>query len=128
MDKWKNQPDNIDEYLGFVYIIRHKENGCYYIGKKQFFMNHKRKARKGKTNRKHYKSESSWETYFGSSNKFNDYVKNEGENKFERIMLFHGKTKFELAYMELKEQMDRNVLFDKKSFNEIINVRLRRMK
>lgn len=125
---WKNKPKDIKDHLGFVYIITHKESGRYYIGKKQFWSKRTLKPLKGKKRKRHTVVESDWKKYWGSSNKFNAYVKAEGKSKFTREMLLHCDSKFDLSYEELKLQMYYNIFEDSLAFNEIINIRLRRRK
>ena len=156
---WINAPKDITGLQGFTYFIQHKETYKYYIGKK-FFWNQvkKRLVRKptklekdrlaryklndktkykeyklelkqkysGRTKVKHTLKESDWKEYWGSSNKFKEYVEKEGKDKFNRIILHTYKTKFDCAYYELVEQINYKVLFDPDSFNEIINIRLRK--
>lgn len=125
---WIGIEERKPEHIGFVYIILHKETGKYYIGKKQLISNKSRKPLKGNKNKRHYQIESNWEDYWGSSNKFQEYVKQEGKDKFIRIIIGFHNSKFELSYAELYHQIRKQVLFDPLSFNEIINVRLRKMK
>ena len=126
--KWRNIPEDISEYQGFVYQIRHKETGRYYIGRKYFWNKKTLPPLKGRKNKRHFRVESDWKTYWGSSKKFLEYVKQEGKRNFERAILKCCFTKWDCAYDELIFQLESNVLFDEKAFNEIINVRLRKRK
>lgn len=127
-NEWIGIEDRKEEHLGFTYIIIHKETKKYYIGKKQFYKAIRRKPLKGQKRIRKDRIESDWETYWGSSNKFNEYVKQEGTDKFERKIIGLYTCKYDLALSELKSQMFFDVLNDKNSFNEIINVRLRKRK
>ena len=125
---WKNRVKNINDYQGFVYIITHKDTGKFYIGKKFYWSKRTRKPLKGRKNKRHYITESDWKDYWGSSNNLQADIKKYGKRAFSREILLHCKTKFDCAYEELKFQMYYNVLDDKNSYNEIINVRLRKRK
>lgn len=72
--------------------------------------------------------ESDWKTYWGSCRELSEDIKNLGEDNFKREILHYCKTKFDCAYTELVEQLSHDVLFDKKAYNGIINVRLRKRK
>lgn len=37
MTEWKNQPKNINDYVGFIYIIRNHFDDKFYIGQKKFW-------------------------------------------------------------------------------------------
>ena len=125
---WICAPTDVSKYQGYVYIITNKITDKYYIGKKFFHSKRVRKPLKGKKNKRHYVVESDWKTYYGSSNNLLADIELYGVQNFERRILMLCLDKFDCAYYELKEQMDRNVLFDNKSYNEIINVRLRKRK
>lgn len=124
MSDWIGVPDDYSGYVGFVYLISHKETGCYYIGKKQFWKRVRRKPLKGKKRVRICQVESDWRDYWGSSEKLLDAVKEEGKDAFAREIIRLCKSKHELAYEELMCQTANNVLEDPLSFNGIINVRL----
>jgi hypothetical protein len=104
-------PDNI---VSFVYIIRDIGDGYYYIGKKSFY--HKRYYVRG--GKKIYQYvESDWLDYFGSSDSFLEYVDIVGRGSFERKILHLCSDNSVCNYLEIYEQIRRNVLYDNKSFN-----------
>ena len=119
--------DSSKEYFGMVYRIE-LPNGLWYIGSKQMFS--KRRVKK-----KHEKRakitfvESDWREYTSSSNVINDYIAKNGKNeiKFEILNLTRG-GKFELKYCEMRHQVMQNCLFEEKSLNQIVNVRLGKKK
>lgn len=123
---WTNVPKDISNYQGFVYIITHKPTGKYYVGKKNFWFRKTQPPLKGNKNKRHTVVESDWKSYWGSSKEFLAFVQKQGTKSFTRKILHHCKTKWDMSYNELLEQISRNVLFDSKSYNGIINVRLRR--
>lgn len=125
---WKGRTKDYKEYQGFVYIITNNLTGQYYIGKKFYWSKRTRPPLKGKKRKRHYIIESDWKTYWGSSNKLQADLKQYKKKNFTREILTHCKTKFDCAYEELKLQMYYNVLDDPKSYNEIVNVRLRKRK
>jgi len=126
--KWKNVPKDINEYQGFIYVITHKATGKYYIGKKFYWSKKTRPPLKGRKNKRHYRVESDWKNYWGSSNNLLIDIKKFGKKNFKREIMINCYTKFECAYEEMKMQVLNNALFDENCYNEVISVRLRRRK
>jgi hypothetical protein len=122
---WINIPDNIEDYLGFVYVVTNLQNNKKYIGKKVFWNKIRRKPLKGKKRVRLDKKESDWKDYYGSSNKLLSDVEKYGKDNFKREIIILCKSKFELSYFELLEQIKNNVLLDDNYYNEIINIRLK---
>lgn len=114
----------IGEYVGFVYCITDVSNNKKYIGKKLFWSTKKLKPLKGKTRRRIKVEESNWQDYFGSSDEVKALVEERGAEAFHREILHLCKTRGELSYMELKEQVDREVLLRDEYYNGIIQVRI----
>ena len=118
-----------DEY-GFIYKITNLETGKYYIGKKAFFHNKKKKLTKKeiaeqtgpgrKATTRVDQVDSGWKSYWGSSKELLADIKKLGEDKFERLILKFGKTKKQLTYYELETQILHNALFDDASYNDNI--------
>lgn len=115
-----------ESFFGFVYKIENKITGKYYIGKKQCNRKIKKKPLKGRVNKRITISESDWKTYTGSSNDLNEDIKKYGKENFNFTILKVCGSKWELAYEEIKEQLKRDVLMDKLSYNGIMNVRIGR--
>ena len=107
-------------YAGFVYIITDLSNQKKYVGKKLFWKIHKLKPLKGKVNKRHSKRDSDWQDYFGSNEEVKLLVEQSGRERFKREIIRLCKTKGEMTYFEMKEQIDRKVLFDDKYYNEFI--------
>lgn len=100
---------NIEDWFGFIYRITEKHTGKEYVGKKQFF-SHRSKIVKGKKNRKHYKKESDWKKYTGSSKELNIAIEQHGkENYHFKIESLH-KTRGSLFYEEVYIQITEDVL------------------
>ena len=126
--KWINTPKKIDDFQGFIYVITHKATGKFYIGKKFFISKKTRPPLKGNKNKRHYKVESDWKDYWGSSTNLAADIDKYGKKAFERRILRLCKNKWDCAYYELIEQINQSVLFRDDSYNEVINIRLRRRK
>ena len=100
----------IEKYVGFVYEIYDKEAKMYYIGKKKFWSKVTRPPLKGKKRKRRSLKESDWKTYCGSSETVKELVEENGLDHFDREILYLCKSKGELNYMELREQVIRDVL------------------
>lgn len=115
--------EDIGEYIGFVYLLT-DPNGKKYVGKKLFVSKRKLPPLKGKTRRRTVVKESDWKKYYGSSEEVQTLV--ESNIPFKREILHLCKTKGELSYLELKEQIDRKVLLRSDYFNGIIQCKIHR--
>jgi len=128
ISRWKNLPAHIDQFEGFVYVITNNITGKYYIGKKSFWSRRTLKPLKGKKKKRRVIKESDWKDYWGSSAYLQEDIDKYGKRYFSRVIIRAYKTKWEVSYYEAKQQFDMNVLFDKESYNGIINCRLSRRK
>ncbi len=115
---------DIENHVGFVYLITNNVNNKKYIGKKYFSM---RKTTHIKGKKKKTLVESSWKTYYGSSDKLLKDIIEYGKENFSREMLHICKTKSDLTYMELREQIDRRVLETEEYYNDWIMARVRKI-
>jgi hypothetical protein len=116
---------NLDEKtFGFIYSIINNVTNKKYIGKKQCISRIKRKPLKGqKRNRIDFKP-SDWKSYTSSSNDLNEDIKIYGKENFSFKILKTCGSKWELAYEEIKKQIEENVLLRDDYYNGIINVRI----
>jgi hypothetical protein len=118
----------INDY-GFIYKITNLESNKFYIGKKSFFHNKKKKLTKkelaeqtGPGRRSTTKVEqvdSGWRNYWGSSKELLADVKLLGEDKFEKEILKFCPTKKQLTFYEIHYQIQHSVLFTD-SYNDNI--------
>jgi hypothetical protein len=119
-----------EDCVGFVYLITNNLTGRKYIGKKlakfsktTYKMvklkngNKKRKKIKGKT-------DSDWQTYYGSSPELTKDVLELGVENFSREVLFYCRSKSECSYIEAREQFARRVLESNDYYNGHIQVRV----
>ena len=100
----------IEDNMGFVYIVTDKKTKMKYIGKKGFFSKVTKPPLKGKKRKRRSFKESNWKTYCGSSEAVKLLVEENGLDHFDREILYLCKSKGELNYMELREQIVREVL------------------
>lgn len=113
-----------EETFGFIYEITNKVTNKKYIGKKQCFMRIKRKPLKGNKRNRISKVESSWKEYTSSSKELNDDIQKYGKDNFDFKIIRTCDSKWSLAYYEIKEQIEKNVLLRDDYYNGIINVRI----
>jgi hypothetical protein len=113
-----------EETFGFIYEITNTVSGKKYIGKKQLRSRLKRKPLKGKTRNRIEFKESDWKEYTSSSKELNEDIIKFGKEKFNFIIIRACGSKWELAYFEIKEQLDKDVLLRDDYYNGIINVRI----
>jgi len=112
MTNWINEPESIDKYEGFVYLIENLVNNRKYVGKKGFWTRQKNK----KTHRKE-KKESQWRDYWSSCEDLQKDVLELGQDKFRRTILYLCIYKKQMSFLEQKEQWDRNVLITDEYYN-----------
>jgi uncharacterized protein YnzC (UPF0291/DUF896 family) len=121
---------DLEDMYGFVYKITNKQTGKFYIGKKSFYHNKKKKLTKKelaeqtgrgrKSESKIEKIDSGWQNYWGSSKELLDDIKLSGKENFERIIIDFCETKKQLTYAEIYHQMLYRVLFVDSYNNNIL--------
>jgi hypothetical protein len=124
---------NLEDWYGFVYKITNLKTGKFYIGKKVFFYNKKKKLTKKeiaalpsspgrKPSSKVIVEESDWKNYWGSSKPLQKDIKELGEENFQCQILKLCKTKKQLSYWEIHFQCVNEVLIcPGLSYNENIS-------
>lgn len=113
-----------ESVFGFIYEITNSITNRKYIGKKQCSRRLRKKPLKGKTRNRIEMKESDWKTYTSSSTELNLDIEKYGKNNFIFKILKTCSSKWELAYFEIKEQIQREVLLREDYYNGIINVRI----
>lgn len=105
-----NESFNINEWYGFIYLVKDTISGKMYIGKKNFKTNRNIKlgkkeikalpiTRGRKASKKQVISESDWKNYYSSC----DEIKNDPDkSKYERYLIKLCKSSKELSYWETK--------------------------
>lgn len=115
--------EDVQDYVGFVYLIENLKTGRKYIGKKLLAFTRTKKV-KGK--KKKVKIPSDWQTYYGSNNELCKDVEVLGEQYFSRTILHFCRSKGTCSYLEMKEQILHNVLESKDFYNDQIRARVHR--
>lgn len=121
---YQNEPltsDHIIGYIGMVYLLENTTNGKKYVGKKFFWRPHYRMVKKKK---KKSIVESDWKDYYGSNRILQEEIEQIGKDKIKRTVLHLCKTKTQCAYYELKEQIEREVLFREDYYNGFIGTKV----
>jgi len=114
--------DFVSDSFGFVYKTINLKTGKFYIGKKTFLHNKKKKLTKKElaampvtrgrtTTTKIEQVDSGWRDYYGSSKELVADIKTYGKENFKRIILDFCDTKKQLTYSEVFWQMTERVLF-----------------
>ena len=112
------------DIFGFIYEITNTINNKKYIGKKQCISKIRRKPLKGKTRARINYKDSDWRSYTSSSNELNNDIIKYGKENFIFKILRVCNSKWALAYYEIKEQINNEVLLRDDYYNGIINVRI----
>ena len=110
---YKNRPftsQMIQSYVGFVYLIECIGTGRKYIGKKNFWAKHTKPPLKGKVRKRRSLKESDWQKYWGSNDEVKLDILRHGADQFTRTILHLCGTKGMMSYLEMKEQITRDVL------------------
>jgi len=112
------------DVVGFVYIITNTVTGRQYIGKKNIKSTRRVKV-KGRVNRKRVVSESDWVNYFGSNSVLLSEIQAGQAHLFKREILHFCTSKGEMALLEAKEQINREVLYHPdKYYNNFIGCKI----
>ena len=114
--------NEVDNNIGFVYIITNTVTNRKYIGKKLFWSSKTKQVNKKK---KRFKVPSDWQDYYGSNDALKKDVETLGKDKFTRTILHVCKSKGECSYLEAKEQFVNGVIESDEYYNVWIMVRVR---
>ena len=107
--------EDIQGFEAMVYLLIIEDHGLY-LGKKNFYSHTKKKGATRKS-----KGPSDWKKYFSSSEEIKEYVKEQGVDGIQRIVLSLHKTKGDASWCEVKEQFRLDVLHDDRYINKSIN-------
>lgn len=118
------EQDYLEQYVGFVYMIREKPTGMKYIGKKLFWKPKTLPVTKTRKRKVKTKVLSDWKTYFGSNNLLKEKVGEKGEDEYERTILRLCITKGECSYYEAKWQFETDAILREDYYNELIMCRI----
>ena len=100
---------NPDDYAGFVYRITRKDTQRQYIGRKIFHSTTRRKVA-GRKNRKVVKKDSGWREYMSSCAELIEEIEEFGKDQFVFEIVYVGKNKRDINYVETEMQFKENVL------------------
>lgn len=109
------EKDEVLKYFGIVYLISDRETGKKYIGRKYIWSYRKEK---GSSRRK--KRESDWQGYYSSNEELKQIGKDAPE-RLQREILHLCKSKGECNFLEVAEQIKRDVLYSDDYMNDNIN-------
>lgn len=106
--------DDIQDNIGFVYLIENLSNNRKYIGKKLFT---KAKTKQVNGKKKKIRVSSDWLKYWGSNDDLKAEVKQLGESNYTRTILYLCKSKGVLNYWETWEIFNRHALLSETYYN-----------
>jgi hypothetical protein len=107
--------DTLVGFYGFVYLITDRQTGKKYIGRKYVWSYRKEK---GASRRK--KQESDWQDYYSSNEELKQIGK-ESPERLQREILHLCRSKGECNFLEVAEQIKRDVLYSDDYMNDNIN-------
>lgn len=113
--------------VGFVYLITRKRDGKKYIGQKTFWSRTTPRPLKDGKKRRKVTKESDWRNYWGSSNDLKADILAEGKDGFRREILSFCYSKTEMNWLEMKEQVLREVLHSDEYYNSFIGGKITRV-
>jgi len=119
-------PEQLNGYKSFVYLITNTVNDKKYVGKKKLQFTRKKKVKNSKRRVTEIR-ESDWAEYYGSSEALAKDIVKYGKDAFRREILYLCNTHTEATYLELKEQVIRDVLLHPADYyNSYVGCRLNR--
>ena len=119
--------EDLEKYVGFVYIIVDSVTNMKYIGKKLLFSSKILPVTKTRKRRKKTLVESDWKDYYGSNKQLQEEVALHGPDRFKRVILRLCESKGECSYYELHFQMKYDVLLKPDEFyNAFVGAKIHR--
>lgn len=104
---WKNVPKNIQDFSGFIYLIKNKTTNQEYIGRKYFWRRLTKRVNGKKTV---VTSPSDWEYYTSSCTELNKVITEIGIESFDFLILECCVTRRDVIYKEFEHQVKNDVL------------------
>jgi hypothetical protein len=111
------ESEQIESYVGMVYLLENTMTGRFYVGKK-FFWTTKPKMIKGK--KKKIRCESDWKKYYGSNKLLQSEIEQYGVDIIRRSVLQLCFTKTQCSYYELYCQMISHALLRDDFYNGFV--------
>lgn len=121
---YQGQPfteEQIENNIGFVYLITNTVNGKQYLGRKLFT---KSKSYQKNKKRKKMRVPSDWMTYTGSNEQLNSDI--EAGHTITKEILHLCKSKGWCTYLETKEILVRDCLLSENWYNYWVSCKIRR--
>lgn len=123
--------DELEIYTGFVYIVEALAPGLAgkkYVGQKLLWGKTAAKKNADGTKKRGSRRRipSDWKKYYGSSEEIKRDILIYGVENFRRSIIHLCKSKSEMNYIELQEQIDRRVLFREDYYNHFIGTKIHR--
>lgn len=121
---------DIDDNIGFIYLITNLKTGRKYIGKKQFYASRVKittlKLKNGtkKKKRSKIKVYNDWMEYWGSNKELLTDIESLGIENFKREVLHLCKSKGSLSYMEAKEQFKVDAILSPDYYNDWMTIKV----
>jgi hypothetical protein len=115
--------EKYNDIVGFVYLIECSDTGRKYVGKKNFYS---KKIVQKNLKKKKVKCESDWKKYYGSCEELHEDMAKHPEHTFTRSILHLCKSKGEMNYIEMKEQILRDVLLKDEYYNSFVGGKIHR--
>lgn len=107
--------ETVLKYFGIVYMIIDKETGKKYIGRKYIWSYRKERGASRRSKR-----ESDWQKYYSSNEELKQIGK-ETPERLQREILHLCKSRGECNFLEVAEQIKRDVLYSDSYINDNIN-------
>jgi hypothetical protein len=118
--------EELEKLVGFVYLIQCLENGKSYVGQKLLWSPKVLPKNSKRKRRVRTRVPSDWKDYYGSSEELRADVARLGTSSFRREILHLCTSKGNMNYLELREQVLREVLLREDYYNSYVGGRIHR--